>query len=322
MSWRYFVYVFASLLLFAAACGGDDRPALPVGATTPPADEVTHDDDAHDEGESFVLDAQTVQHHWQALLAIRDDDLADASHHVQHIIAAVDGAHLVAMQEVAELIEAGDVHDAEHEIEGMLAGQAELDLSMEALHLQMALDALANDEIAESVHHLDHFVAASADHEAEEGSEILATIAAGDHHAAEERIAALIVELSGDEGSHDADADGDHDAHDEDARVITVVMREFSYEPDEIHVKVGEKVRLVLVNEGAVLHDITTEEFHGTVEAAEAGAHGDAAGMSTTRRASSTRPSKPAGRASSSSWPRKQAASSCSARFPATGSLG
>ena len=224
-----------------------------------------------------MLDAETVQHHWQALLAIRADDLEDAGHHVDHIIVAVDGAHLVAMQEVAELLEAGDAHDAEHEIEGMLAGQAERDLTMEALHLQMALGALGNGESAESVHHRGHFVAASADREAKEGSEILATIEAGDHHAAEERIAALIVALTGHETSHDADAD-DHDAHDEGARVITVVMREFSYEPDEIHVKVGEKVRLVLINEGAALHDITTEQFHGTVEAAAAADHQEAAG--------------------------------------------
>ena len=61
---------------------------------------------------------------------------------------------------------------------------------------------------------------------------------------------------------------------DGDVRTIRVVMNEFSYDPDEIRVKVGERVRLILVNEGAVLHDITTEDFQGTAESTGDTAHG------------------------------------------------
>ena len=82
MRWRYLVYALAAVLVFGAACGDDDGPALPASAGSPAAD--------GDGG--FVMDAETVQHHWQALIAIRAGDLEDAGHHVDHIIDAVGGA--------------------------------------------------------------------------------------------------------------------------------------------------------------------------------------------------------------------------------------
>lgn len=74
------------------------------------------------------------------------------------------------------------------------------------------------------------------------------------------------------------------DAHDEDgaldaaeARVITVRAGEFAFEPREIHVTVGETVRLILVNEGTVLHDITAFEFVGHATAAGSTEHAHSA---------------------------------------------
>src|SRR5687767_7160626 len=41
-----------------------------------------------------------------------------------------------------------------------------------------------------------------------------------------------------------------------DAREIRVVMTEFKYDPDQITVKPGEKIRFVLVNQGTVEHEL------------------------------------------------------------------
>ncbi len=60
------------------------------------------------------------------------------------------------------------------------------------------------------------------------------------------------------------------DAH-EVERTITVIAEEFTFGQQEIHVRVGETVRLVLQNAGAVFHDITAPDFAGEadVQAAE-----------------------------------------------------
>jgi uncharacterized cupredoxin-like copper-binding protein len=79
-----------------------------------------------------------------------------------------------------------------------------------------------------------------------------------------------------------SDADGatesDGQSHDEAAavdvdRTINVVMTEFAYEPSEIAVKQGETVKLVLVNEGGVLHDITSDGFHGDAQVVDGSSH-------------------------------------------------
>jgi uncharacterized cupredoxin-like copper-binding protein len=41
-----------------------------------------------------------------------------------------------------------------------------------------------------------------------------------------------------------------------DAREIRIVMTDFKYEPDQIAVKPGERVRFVLVNQGTVEHEL------------------------------------------------------------------
>lgn len=252
-----------SIIAIAAACDSDD------------------DDDAdHEEAPTaaFELDAETALHHWQALAAIRDDELDDATHHVEHVIAVVDGEHLVAMREVLDQLGAGELHDAEHGIETMLVGRADPGVTTGALHLQMALAAIEEEADDDARHHLEHAMATATGDEAAELDEALEHMLAGEHHEAEERITALLTALApaDDHDDDDHDADDDHEAVDaEGARTITVVMREFAFDPDEIHAQVGETVRLLLVNEGVALHDITAEEFHGDAEAIGSESHSD-----------------------------------------------
>ncbi len=55
-----------------------------------------------------------------ALTSIGGHNLADARHHVEHFIALVTGDEKAAAEEVIDLLEQGNTHDAEHEVEELL----------------------------------------------------------------------------------------------------------------------------------------------------------------------------------------------------------
>ena len=57
------------------------------------------------------------------------------------------------------------------------------------------------------------------------------------------------------------------------AREIVIVMRDFSFDPNQIRVKVGETVRLRMINDGTVLHDITAVDFTGQAQGEGADLH-------------------------------------------------
>jgi uncharacterized cupredoxin-like copper-binding protein len=281
-SLRILVGVVAVLLIaaFAAACadaGAVDATSDQVSATETQADDA----DAHTDGDADAhsdVDAVTALHHWQALASIEDGQVEDALHHVGHIIEIVDGEHLVAMQAVAAALEANELHDAAHDIEVMLVDRADPEVSTLTLHLQMGLQSLSEDETAEALHHVRHFIADAAEaEERERGEEIERAIEAGDTLEAAEQLRALTAELVAE--YHGEEAEHGHEAAGSEARTIVVTATEFAYDAPEIHVSVGETVRLVLRNEGAVLHDLTTEEFHGTAEAEGSAEHGEMSGM-------------------------------------------
>jgi plastocyanin len=73
-----------------------------------------------------------------------------------------------------------------------------------------------------------------------------------------------------DAGHDEADVDHGlaHEAADDPGveRTITVIAQEFAFGQQEIHVRVGETVRLVFQNAGAVFHDITAPDFAGEAD--------------------------------------------------------
>jgi uncharacterized cupredoxin-like copper-binding protein len=199
-------------------------------------------------------------------------DIDDARHHIEHIIADVDddAMHLAAMNDALTALNAGELHDAEHEIEEMLAGRAEQQLTGELMHLQMAVTAIDDGDAAEATHHLQHFTALAL--ETAEADEVLEFIDAGELDEAEEHLATLVASLSGDLDAHGDDghddADNTHDeADDADVRTITITMTEFEYSQPVIEAEVGERVRIVVENDGAVLHDLSADDFQGEVAA-------------------------------------------------------
>ncbi len=113
----------------------------------------------HGEPLDLAMEDVVAMHHWMALLALKADGVTEARHHVNHIIDLVEDAdHRHQMEEVLEALDRGHLHEAEHSIEGMLAGTAESKLSVGELHLQMVLSALAVDDAEDAQHHISHFI--------------------------------------------------------------------------------------------------------------------------------------------------------------------
>lgn len=68
-------------------------------------------------------------------------------------------------------------------------------------------------------------------------------------------LALLLAACGGGGGAKDEPAASSQPATSAGTREVRVVLNDFSFEPKDITVKSGEKVKLVLVNEGSVPHD-------------------------------------------------------------------
>lgn len=251
--------VTLSLAWLAASCGNGDEPAEP-GTQTATAVASTGAVGSN----SVEMSASIVLHHWEAITAIKAGNLDDARHHIQHILDAVaaDETHAGAMRDALAALQANNLDEAEHGIQGMLAGRAEPGLTPEVMHLQMAMAALTAEDEDEARHHIDHFMGLGVD--MADAQRFMALLDEGQRDQAIEHLEVMLAAHGG-EMPH-GDAPADHETKLEADREVTVVMTEFAFEPNVIRAKVGERVRLVAINRGAVLHDITAEEFHGTVE--------------------------------------------------------
>ena len=84
------------------------------------------------------------------------------------------------------------VHGAEHEIEEMLAGTAAPGLSLQDLHLQQALAAIAGDEVQDALHHVLHTQNEAGQSDAEALAEIVDLLNADEIHGAEHEIEELL----------------------------------------------------------------------------------------------------------------------------------
>lgn len=131
-------------------------------------------------------------HHWMAISALAARDRGDALHHVGHIIEAVEGEHLEAMKRARALLREGDLHEAEHVIEEMLAGKAKPELSRGMLNLRLALTAIEQHNRAEAIHQIRHFLATAKGADRKKGEAVLAHLREGDLHGAEHGIADLL----------------------------------------------------------------------------------------------------------------------------------
>ena len=154
--------------------------------------------DGHLHQEPADIDATVSMHHWMAISAVKAENVEEALHHLDHIIDLVDGDHLAAMNEIDEQLRSGDLHDAEHGIESMLVGAAEMDLGMDQLHLELALQSLAIENATEVEHHITHFMETADDDESELANGVIDDVKAGRYHETEDALHELL-EMAHDE---------------------------------------------------------------------------------------------------------------------------
>lgn len=160
--------------------------------------------DAHSEPTAVSLGDAVAMHHWMALGALADEDTDEAMHHVGHAIELIEDAeHRRRMEAVLGSLRNGQLHDAEHEIEGMLAGTAEPELGRSELHLQLALGAAQVRDGPEASHHLEHFMSEAGETEREGAREALERIEAGDEEEAGRAIVELIEATEHQQHRHD-----------------------------------------------------------------------------------------------------------------------
>ena len=154
-----------------------------------------------------------AQHHWMALFSLKDEAKDEAMHHISHIVELVEGDHLARMNESLRALEAGNLHDAEHIIEEMLAGTADLGLHEEEVHLRLAVTSIKVEDAADATHHLEHYLGLVEpdSHEAGIGGGVLDLLKAGDLSEAEHQISELTEEFSDD----DHDEENDEENHEE-----------------------------------------------------------------------------------------------------------
>ena len=170
---------------------------------------ITNLGEGHAHDRPFDPGADMQMHHWMALFATEDEDVQEAIHHVEHIIGLVVGEHLARMQNVLAELVAGNLHDAGHEIEEMLAGVLEDGLSGVTMHLTLALSSVRIDDAKAVAHHMEHFVDSAYTTNREAGNEILASAQAGNLTEAEHELIELLeaMGIAGEEGHDDADSD-------------------------------------------------------------------------------------------------------------------
>lgn len=155
-----------------------------------------------------------AQHHWMSLFALEDGKPSEAAHHINHVIELVAGSHLASMQEAIQLIESANLHDAEHMIEGMIAGTAAPDVTSPEMHLRLAASSAVVENAEDAIHHLEHY-SALIDVDSPEAAvalEAMELLDAAEFSQAEHEISELV---GGEEDGHDDDGDaGEHQEDD------------------------------------------------------------------------------------------------------------
>jgi cytochrome c5 len=160
--------------------------------------------EGHEEPLNLSMDDVVTMHHWMAILSLKADGVAEARHHVNHIIDLVEPAdHRRQMEEVLEALDADHLHKAEHSIEEMLAGTAEPELSLGELHLQLVLSALAVHDAADAQHHMSHFMEEAEPSKVDLAGEAMEHLNTGELHEAEELVKELIESSPHHQHRHD-----------------------------------------------------------------------------------------------------------------------
>lgn len=132
-------------------------------------------------------------HHWMALLAIKNNEVADARHHLEDAFTFVkEPAHKNEMQKALQLIAQNKLHDLEHEIEEMAGGESPSGITMQRFNLQLMEKSIEGKNLPEVKRHTENFMAKATDKQKKIAGELLEKAEKGHFHEAEHELEELI----------------------------------------------------------------------------------------------------------------------------------
>lgn len=138
--------------------------------------------------------AALEMHHWMAHRALRSNDLQHSVHHLSHARDFItDDAHRRSMERVFELVRANRLEPAAYAVLKMLSANVTPGISMEQMHVRLALGSVEADDIKEAIHHLQHYIDRTSGHDRRHAEELLIRLKKGDLAAVRKRLGHLLA---------------------------------------------------------------------------------------------------------------------------------
>jgi cytochrome c551/c552/sulfur relay (sulfurtransferase) DsrC/TusE family protein len=129
-----------------------------------------------------------------ALISLQTGSVDDAVVHLQDLVAAAEGETAEQAQAILDLLAAGELHEAEHELEIMLAEAEGSDLTETQLHIVLALDALQAHNDEDAIRHLANAIQVASGEEKIHLEELLKELEAGNAHDVQHDLERLLGE--------------------------------------------------------------------------------------------------------------------------------
>lgn len=161
-----------------------EKIAAYIVSLGPPAEAHVHMD--------YEATGPETGHLLLAFRALKSDNQLDAIHHLQHVLDITDDEGRERFEAILADLEAGNLHDVEHAIEQLLL-EEQAELTLVQLHLQLALDSLAVEDVDDAAHHIQHALEISED-AGEQATlrELLDELAAGELHHVEDHMMEML----------------------------------------------------------------------------------------------------------------------------------
>jgi len=106
----------------------------------------------------------------------------DALAHLQDLIASTEGETREKADEIRGFLEEGELHEAEHELEEMLAEAEAGELTTVQLHIVLALAAVQDRAEDDAIGHLENAISVATGDEKAQLEQVLADLKAGEVH--------------------------------------------------------------------------------------------------------------------------------------------
>lgn len=127
-----------------------------------------------------------------ALVSLEADSVDDARVHLQELLVSAEGETREKAKAILALLDEGDLHEAEHELETMLAEAEGDELTPMQLHIILALDALQKHADDDAIMHLENAIGVAEGDAKAQLEQLLADLNAGEAHDVEHELEELL----------------------------------------------------------------------------------------------------------------------------------